>query len=46
MEKILGQTGFSVDNLYFMKRWYAFYRSSKEIESLFARLGRLVPELC
>ncbi len=46
MEKILGQTGFSVDNLYFMKRWYAFYRSSKKIESLFARLDRIEAELC
>ncbi len=26
-----GQTGFSVDNLYFMKRWYAFYQSDKRI---------------
>lgn len=26
-----GQSGFSVDNLYYMKRWYAFFQGSDEI---------------
>lgn len=40
----VGQTGFSVDNLYFMKRWYSFYQSSTEN---FDRLGQNseMPEL-
>lgn len=32
-----GQCGFSTANLYFMKRWYAFYQSSEEI---FDQLGQ------